>query len=67
MAGFCHFRILNFRLTAKPLYSATKRPVELLEWTSKCQKSFGDIKRDFMRTPALGLPVMTEPFSIVFR
>ncbi|PKU33179.1 retrovirus-related pol polyprotein from transposon hypothetical protein [Limosa lapponica baueri] len=33
-----------------------------LNWTPEAQKAFGELKKELMRAPALGLPNITKPF-----
>lgn len=63
MIGFCRIRILNFRLTVKPLHEDTKGPdSEPLEWSKEV--AFGKLKQTLSHATVLGIPYLTKPFTL---
>jgi hypothetical protein len=64
MAGFCWIWIPNFRVTAKPLYEATKGPDnESLKWTGETNHAYKILKKALTEAPALGIPNIAKPFE----
>lgn len=64
MGRQCWLRIPSFRLIAKQLHAALKRPEGILEWTAECCTSFDEIKRKLMEAPTSGWPNLRKPFQL---
>ena len=64
-AGFCQVWILGFSEIAKPLFKATAgSDMDPLEWGPEQEKAFKKIKRVLTSAPALGLPDVTQDFTL---
>jgi hypothetical protein len=64
-AGFCPTWILGYSSLAKPLYEVTAGSgKDCLNWGPDQEKAFQEIKRLLISTLALGLPDITQSFSL---
>ena len=63
--GFCRIWIPRHSHTAQPLSELLKVPEENpVNWTEKQQKAFEELRLAITSAPALGLPDLTEPFTL---
>ena len=65
MAGFCHIWIPNLGLMAKQYETLKGSDYEPINWTAERHKAFYIVKENLLMAPALGLPDIKKPFSLV--
>ena len=67
--GYCHQFIPKFVQVPQPLYKLTSgenkgKKKAAIQWNSKCQQAFDDLKRLSTMAPILAYADFTKPFKL---